>query len=163
MPPTARLYCLINFGFTRKLAASKIGVNEYFCLEVRNTRGILIPYSKHVKIRGYTPFFKKDKLALNGINRGKDTLTGQRLECNEETGQQDSETGEHSNLEQQILRRSYTGYRGLWKKVNGVERRLQLGTGSGSSSSSNNNNKNNIHYSPKKKKKNNKKRRVFQE
>jgi len=79
MPPTARLYYLINFGFTRKLAGSKIGVNEYFCLEVRNTRGRLMPYSKHVKIRGYTPFFKKDKLALNGINRGKDTLTGQRF------------------------------------------------------------------------------------
>jgi hypothetical protein len=61
----------------------------------------------------------KKKLALNGINRSKDTLTGQRLECNEEAGQQDSETGEHSNLEQQIQRRSYTGYRGLWKKGSG--------------------------------------------
>lgn len=143
MPPTARLYCLINLGFTRKLAGSKIGVNEYFCLEVRNTKGRLIPYSKHAKIRGYTAFLKKDKLALNGIHRGKDTLTGQMLECNEETGQQDSENGEHSNLEQQILR-SYTGYRGLWKKVNGVERRLQLGNGSGGSSSSSSSNKNNI-------------------
>lgn len=35
MPPTARLYCLINFGFTRKLAGSKIGVNEYLFLEVK--------------------------------------------------------------------------------------------------------------------------------
>jgi hypothetical protein len=73
------------------------------------------------------------------------------LGCNEETGQQDSETGEHSNLEQQIQRRSYTGYRGLWKKVNGVERRLQLGTGSGGGSSSgSSNNKNNIQHSQKK-------------
>jgi hypothetical protein len=88
-------------------------------------------------------------LALKGINRGKDTLTGQRSECNEETGQQDSENAEHSNLEQQI-QRSYTG---LWKKANNVERRLQLGTGScgsSSSSSSSSNNKNNIHHSKKK-------------
>jgi hypothetical protein len=83
MSPTARLYCLINFDFTRKLAGSKIGANEYFCLEVRNTRGRLIPYSKHAKIRGYTAFFKKDTLVLNGLNRGKNTLPGQRLECNE--------------------------------------------------------------------------------
>ena len=166
MPPSARLYCLINFGFTRKLAGSKIGVNEYFCLEVRNTKGRLIPYSKHAKIREYTAFLKKDKLALNGINRGKDIFTGQRLECNEETDQQDSEPGERSNLEEQIQRRSYTCYRGLWKKVNGVERRVQLGTGGGgggggSSSSSStiittttttttNSNKNNIHHSQKK-------------
>ena len=92
---------------------------------------------------------KKHKLALNGINRGKNTLKVQRLECNKETGQQDSETEEHGNLEQQIKRRSYTGYRGLWK-VNGVESRLQLGTGSGGGgrrSSRNHNNKNNIHHS----------------
>jgi hypothetical protein len=97
---------------------------------------------------------KKGKLEMNGINRGKDSPTGQRLECNEETGQQDSDIGEHSNLEQQIQRRSYKGYRELWKKVSGVERRLQLGTGGGggsgggsSSSSSSSNNKNNTHHS----------------
>jgi hypothetical protein len=43
------------------LAGLKTGVNEYFCLEVRNTRGRLIPYSKYAKIRGYTAFLKKDK------------------------------------------------------------------------------------------------------
>lgn len=116
-------------------------MNEDFCQEVRNIRGRLIPYSKHAKIRGYTAFLNKDKLALNGINRGMDTSAGQRMECNEETGQQDSDIGEHGNSEQQIQRRSYTDYKGLWKKVNTAERRLQLGTGSGSS----NNNKNYIH------------------
>lgn len=104
-----------------KISFSKSRADEDFGWEVRDKRSRLIPYIKDAKRRRQSLFSKKVKLLIigrtcdldwllkkmqwNQENSRVDTPAEQRLDCLEDTGQQNSESGRYCYSEKRTQRR----------------------------------------------------------